>query len=132
MKKEFHHIGIPSSDQKPNEIHLAPSKLFITDATQSEHRIEWLRYEPGSPMPELLQKVAHVAYTVDSLDEALAGRKVIVQPFAPMEGLRVAFIEDEGAPIEFLEFKKYPRRKGSHYDNEEVYQRPEGPRAGTD
>jgi len=106
MKKEFHHIGIPSPDQKPNEIHLAPSKLFITDATQSEHRIEWLRYEPGSPMPEILQKVAHVAYTVDSLDEALAGRKVIVQPFAPMEGLRVAFIEDEGAPIEFLEFKK--------------------------
>jgi len=47
-----------------------------------------------------------VAYKVDSLDEALAGRKVIVQPFAPMEGLRVAFIDDGGAPVEFLEFKK--------------------------
>jgi hypothetical protein len=106
MKKEFHHIGIPSAVQQPNEIHLAPSKLFITDATQSEHRIEWLRFEPGCPMPELLQTVAHVAFTVDSLDEALAGRNVIVQPFVPMEGLRVAFIEDQGAPIEFLEFKK--------------------------
>ena len=57
-------------------------------------------------MPELLQTVAHVAYTVDNLEEALAGRNVIVQPFAPMDGLRVAFIEDEGAPVEFLEFKK--------------------------
>ena len=106
MKKEFHHVGIPTKAQHPNEIHLAPSKLFITDATQSEHRIEWLRFEPECPMPALLQAVAHVAYTVDSLAEALAGRKVIVQPFAPMEGLRVAFIEDEGAPVEFLEFKK--------------------------
>jgi hypothetical protein len=106
MKKEFHHIGIPTKARRPNEIHLAPCKLFITDATQDEHRVEWLRYEPGSPMPELLQTVAHVAYTVDSLEEALAGRKVIVEPFAPMEGLRVAFIEDAGAPVEFLEFKK--------------------------
>jgi len=106
MTKEFHHIGIPTKSQQPNEIHLAPSKLFITDAMQSEHRIEWLRFEPECPMPALLQTVAHVAYKVDSLDEALAGRKVIVQPFAPMEGLRVAFIDDGGAPVEFLEFKK--------------------------
>ena len=35
MKKEFHHVGIPTQIRQPNEIHLAPSKLFITDATQS-------------------------------------------------------------------------------------------------
>ena len=106
MKKEFHHIGIPTKARQPNEIHLAPSKLFITDAMQSEHRVEWLRFEPGCTMPALLQTVAHVAYTVDNLEEALAGRKVIVEPFAPMDSLRVAFIDDAGAPIEFLEFKK--------------------------
>jgi hypothetical protein len=106
MKKEFHHIGIPTTARQPNEIHLAPSKLFITDATQSEHRIEWLRFEPGCTMPALLQTVAHVAYTVDNLAEALAGRNVIVPPFAPMAGLCVAFIEDQGAPVEYLEFKK--------------------------
>ena len=106
MEKEFHHIGIPTKARQPNEIHLAPSKLFITDAMQSEHRVEWLRFEPGCPMPELLQTVAHVAYTVDNLDAALAGRKVIVQPFFPMEGVRAAFIDDAGAPVEYLEFKK--------------------------
>jgi hypothetical protein len=106
MKKEFHHIGIPTKARQPNEIHLAPSKLFITDAMQSEHRVEWLRFEPGCPMPELLQTVPHVAFTVDNLDEALAGRKVIVQPFFPMEGVRAAFIDDGGAPVEYLEFKK--------------------------
>lgn len=106
MKKEFHHIGIPTTEKQPNEIYLADSKLYITDATQSEHRIEWLRFEVGSPMHYLLKKTAHAAFTVDNLDEALAGRRVIVPPFTPMEGLRVAFIQDGEAPVEFLEFKK--------------------------
>ena len=106
MKKEFHHIGIPASEKRPDEIHLAPWKLYITDATKSEHRIEWLRYEAGSPMPYLLKKTAHVAFTVDNLDEALAGQKVLMAPFAPMDGLRVAFIQEGEAPVEYLEFKK--------------------------
>jgi hypothetical protein len=106
MKKEFHHIGIPTTEPQPDEIYLAPSKLRITDATKNEHRIEWLRFEPGSPMPYLLKKTAHVAFTVENLDEALAGRNVIVAPFSPMDGVRVAFIQDGDAPVELLEFKK--------------------------
>jgi hypothetical protein len=106
MKKEFHHVGIPTTEPQPDEIYLADAKLRITDATKSEHRIEWLRFEAGSPMPYLLKKTSHVAYTVDNLDEALAGRQVLVPPFSPMDGLRVAFIQDGDAPIEFLEFKK--------------------------
>jgi hypothetical protein len=106
MKKEFHHIGIPTTKKQANEIYLADCKLNITDATQHEHRIEWLRFEKGTTMPPLLQKTAHVAYAVENLDAALAGKTVIVPPFAPMAGLRVAFIDDAGAPVEFLEFAK--------------------------
>lgn len=106
MKKEFHHIGIPNPARQPDEIYLEASKLFITDATKSEHRIEWLRFETGSPLPAALKTTAHVAFTVDNLDEALTGRQVIVPPFAPMAGLRVAFILDGQAPVEFLEFAK--------------------------
>lgn len=105
MKKEFHHIGIPTAIRQPDEIHLAEVKLFITDANKSEHRIEWLRFEPNSPMHELLQRTAHVAFTVDRLDEALAGKKVIIPPFVPMEGVRAAFIQEGDAPVEYLEFK---------------------------
>ena len=47
MTKEFHHIGIPTSEPRPNEIYLASIQLYITDATQSPHRIEWTRAEPG-------------------------------------------------------------------------------------
>ena len=105
MKKEFHHIGIPTPVTQPNEIHLADAKLFITDALQSEHRIEWLRFEPGSPMPELLRRTAHVAFTVENLDEALQGKKILLPPFSPMAGLRVAFVQEGEAPVEYLEVK---------------------------
>ncbi len=106
MKKEFHHIGIPTNQRRPDEIYLAGIKLFITDATKSENRIEWLRFEVDSPLPEIMRRTAHVAYTVDNLDQALEGRKVIVAPFSPMEGLRVAFFVDGEAPVELLEFAK--------------------------
>src|SRR5512138_2575013 len=106
MAKQCHHIGIPSTTKRPDEIYLADVKLFITDDGKSEHHIEWLRFEAGSPLPELLKTTAHVAYTVDNLDQALVGKKIIAQPWSPMEGLRVAFIQEGDAPVEFLEFKK--------------------------
>jgi len=105
MKKEFHHIGIPTVIRQPEEIHLAEAKLYITDANKSEHRIEWLRFEAGSPMHELLQRTAHVAFTVDNIEEALQGKKVIIPPFTPMAGVRAAFIQEGEAPVEYLEIK---------------------------
>lgn len=106
MRKEYHHIGIPTSTRRPDEIPLEGMHLFITDANKSAHRIERLRFEPGCPLPKLLWNVPHVAFTVDNLDAALAGQKVIVDPFVPMPGLRVAFIEEDGVPVEYLEFAK--------------------------
>ncbi len=106
MNKVFHHIGIPTTQQHPNEVYIAPVKLHVTDAGASEHHIEWVRAEVDSPMHYLVKKTAHVAYTVDNLDEALVGKKVIVKPFEAMKGLRVAFIQDGEAPVEYLEFAK--------------------------
>ena len=106
MKKEFHHIGIPAAKVRPDEIYLAEGKLFITDCNQSEHRIEWLRFEKDSPMPAVLKHTAHVAFTVDNLDAAIQGKKVIVDPWSPMAGLRVAFVQEGDGPVEYLEFQQ--------------------------
>jgi len=106
MQKQFHHIGIPTTQPQPNEIYLESIHLYITDATQSPHRIEWTRAEPGCPLPEVLKTTAHVAYEVANLDEAIAGQHVIWPPFEPLPGIRVAFILDAGAPVEYLQFAK--------------------------
>ncbi len=98
----FHHIGIPTQDKRDNEIYLEGAKLYVTDIEASPYKIEWLRFEDGSPMHEAIQNTAHVAYTVDDLDAAIEGKEVILPPFSPMEGLTIAFILEDKAPIELM------------------------------
>jgi hypothetical protein len=101
--KTFHHVGIPTTTTRSGETSLEEARLHVTDPEASEHRIEWLRFEDGSPLPEVLKTTAHVAYVVDDLEAELEGREVLLEPFSPMEGVRVAFIMDDGAPIEFMQ-----------------------------
>jgi hypothetical protein len=58
------------------------------------------------PLPELVKTVAHVAFVVEDLEAAIAGRNILIPPNNPTEGVRVAFIEENGAPIEFLQFDR--------------------------
>ncbi len=99
----FNHIGIPTTFNRDGEIYLEDAKLYVTDFNDSEYNIEWLRFEEGSPMPEILKTTAHVAYMVDDLAKAMQGKQTLLEPFEPMEGLRVAFILEDGAPIEFMQ-----------------------------
>ncbi len=66
--------------------------------------IEWLRFEPVAPIPELVQTVPHVAFTVDDLPAALDGHEILIEPNSPSDGVTVAFIVDNGAPVEFLQY----------------------------
>ncbi len=54
----------------------------------------------------MVKTVAHVAFVVDDIEKAIAGKNVIIEPNSPYDGIKVAFIEDNGAPIEFLQFEK--------------------------
>ena len=65
-----------------------------------------MRFEPDSPLPELVLTVPHVAFKVDDLEAELKGKDVLIEPNSPSEGVRVAFIVHNGAPIEFVEMKK--------------------------
>jgi hypothetical protein len=48
--------------------------------------------------------VPHVAFEVDDLDSALAGQNIIIQPNSPSDGVVVAFIEVNGAPVELMQY----------------------------
>ena len=100
---KFSHIGIPTSETKENEIYLDGAKLFVTDYKTCDYAIEFLRFEADTPMPELLQTTAHVAFEVDDMTAALEGKDVIIPPFEAMPGVQVAFIVYNGAPIEFMQ-----------------------------
>ncbi|NWK54699.1 hypothetical protein HW115_03690 [Verrucomicrobiaceae bacterium N1E253] len=101
--QEFNHVGIPTTFEREGETYLEDAKLYITDFANHPYKIEWLRFEEDSPMPEILKTTAHVAYMVDDLEKAMEGKQTLLEPFEPMEGLRVAFILDDGAPVEFMQ-----------------------------
>ncbi|TFH09288.1 MAG: hypothetical protein E4H08_06100 [Candidatus Atribacteria bacterium] len=99
----FHHIGIPTTEPREGETYSAASKLFITDIDSHPYRVEWLRFEEGSPMPELIQTVPHVAFAVSDLEEAIEGKVVLIPPKVTAAGHTIAFIVEGGAPIEFVQ-----------------------------
>ncbi|MGY0215785.1 hypothetical protein ACWJJH_00200 [Endozoicomonadaceae bacterium StTr2] len=101
---KYHHLGIPTTEKKPGERYLPHLKMYVSGYESSPWKIEWMRFEPDCPTPELVKTVPHVAFEVDDLDKALEGQKVIIEPTSPSEGLRVAFIEDNGAPVELLQY----------------------------
>ncbi len=101
--RTFHHVAIPSGQVHENATYLADAKLYITDATASPNKIEWLRFEADSPMPDLLKTTPHIAYEVDDLPAEMKGKTVLMEPFTPIEGVTVAFIIEEGAPIELMQ-----------------------------
>lgn len=63
-----------------------------------------MRFEAHCRVPEIVKSVPHLAFAVDNLDAALEGRRILIEPNSPSRGVRVAFILDDGAPIELLEF----------------------------
>jgi catechol 2,3-dioxygenase-like lactoylglutathione lyase family enzyme len=100
---EFDHIGIPASEKHEGMRFLESKRLWLTSPADHPYRVEWLWYEEGSPEAELVRKRPHVAFRVDSLEEAMAGGSVISEPFDVFGEVRVGFIEVDGAPIEFVQ-----------------------------
>jgi hypothetical protein len=73
---------------------------------KSEYGIEWMRYEDDCALPEIVKTVPHVAFEVDNVYESIKGKKVLIEPNSPSEGNIVAFIEENGAPIEFIQIRQ--------------------------
>ena len=100
---EFDHIGVPAASKRDGMRFLESKHLWLTSPADHPYRVEWLWYEPSSPEAELIRTVPHVAYRVDSLEDAMAGKRVIAEPFDVFGEVRVSFIEVDGAPVEFVE-----------------------------
>lgn len=106
----YHHLGIPTEERRPGERFLPEYRMYVSGYDTSPFRIEWMRFEEGCPLPELVQTMPHVAFEVDDLEAALVGREVIIEPNSPSPGVLVAFVVDGGAPVELMQVD---RREGA-------------------
>jgi len=106
----YHHTGIPTTEVRPGERYLAPFKMYVSGFSESPFGVEWMRFETGSPVAEIVQRLPHVAFEVDDMDAALQGKQILASPGSPSAGVRAAMILDNGCPIELIEFAKPPQR----------------------
>jgi hypothetical protein len=100
----FHHFGVPDSTKYENAKCVEGAGVCVTDPERHPYRVEFLRFEANSPMPEEIKKTPHAAFTVPDLDAALKGRKVIL-PKTDLGELFIAFIKDGEAVIELMQLK---------------------------
>jgi hypothetical protein len=103
--RTLHHVGIITKEKKEGAAYNEYLGVWLTDVGVSPNNIEWLKFEPGSIMHGLIQKETHLAYIVPSIEEELKGKNVLFPPLVCNENLTIAFIEEEGIPIELMEIK---------------------------
>lgn len=106
----YHHIGIPYTKPRPGEQHYKHLKVYVYGFETSPYGIEWMRFEKGCPVPEIVKTIPHIAFEVDDLDEALKGKEILLEPGVPSGGVRAAMIIHNGAPIELIEFRNNPMK----------------------
>ncbi len=104
--RRYHHIGIPTTERRAGERLVEGYATYVSGYETSAYGIEWMRFEPEAPVPELVRTVPHVAFEVDDLAAEIAGKEVIIPPNSPSDGVTVAFIVENGAPVELLEIRK--------------------------
>lgn len=109
---KYHHTGIPTAEIKAGERFLEKFGMYISGFETSPFGIEWMRFEPGSCIHPLIQRVPHLAFEVDDLDNELKVHdlEILTPPNSPAEGTRVAMIIHNGAPVELIEFERKIKR----------------------
>lgn len=102
----YHHLGIPTDKPRAGERYLECFGMYVSGFETSPYGIEWMRFEPGSPISELIRTVPHVAFEVDDLDAEIEGKVLLGEVSERSEGVRIAMIVDNGAPVELLGFRR--------------------------
>lgn len=107
-RSQFDHIGLVTDEPRDGETFVASTRVWVTNPRADGSNIEWLRFEPDSPVTGVLRTEPHVAYRVADLEAELAGRTILAEPFDPTgrgdDFLRVAFVEIDGAVVELMQY----------------------------
>lgn len=103
IRYEFHHLGLPTNERHANERYSARFGMYTSDSDCGLARVQWHRFTPESPLHPLIRSTAHLAFKVNDLDRAVLGCKLLLEPYEPIAGYRVAIIEDGGMPVELVQ-----------------------------
>ena len=106
MSAEYMHIGIPVTNKKEGMFYNEGLKAWMSNPDDYDYKIEYLKFEEGTPFPEIMHKNPHVAYKVDDAEPYLKDAdRILFGPIDAGDGVRIAFIVKDDAIIELYEKK---------------------------
>jgi hypothetical protein len=103
---QFDHLGMVTQERKEGEMFIAPTRVWVTDFQKHPYHVEWLRFEPDSPVSGPVREMPHVAYRVDDLEAAAQGLKVLLPPFDVGFAVVGFYQTADGAVVEFMKYKE--------------------------
>jgi len=104
----YDHFGVPTKEKHAGEFLIEAGGVYATSPDAHPFRVEFLRFNADSPMPEPVRTRSHAAFLVDNIEAAIKGYRVVAPPFDATPELRVAFIMDGEALIEVMQKRNRP------------------------
>jgi len=101
----FDHVGLIAETKKDDEDWVESSRVWVTNPKMHPFKVEWLRYEPDAPIKGPVREQPHIAFRVESIEEASRGMKVLLEPFEVGGFVRVGFYQsDDDVVVELMEY----------------------------
>lgn len=115
---QFDHIGIVTDEKHDDEIYVAATKVWVTDFRVHPFRIEWLRFEPDSPVTGPVRDLPHIAFRVDSIQDAARelNLKVLLEPFDAGLATVGFYQTNDGGVVELMEYAPQEALEGGAWD----------------
>ncbi|MGI6109563.1 MAG: hypothetical protein ACOX3B_02260 [Bacilli bacterium] len=106
MSAQYMHIGIPVTSLKPGMTYNEDMKFWVSNPDDYDYKIEYLKFEDGTPFPVEMHHRPHVAYAVDDMQQYLDQADRIIFPKTEIgPGISIAFVVMDDAIIELYEDK---------------------------
>ncbi len=106
MAAQYMHVGIPVTNKKEGMTYNEGMKIWMSNPDDYDFKIEYLKFEEGTPFPEIMHKNPHIAYKVDDAEPYLKDAdQIIFGPLAISDTVRIAFIIKDDTIFELYEEK---------------------------
>jgi hypothetical protein len=106
MSAEYMHIGIPITNRKPGMTYSEELKIWMSNPDDYDYKIEYLKFEEGTPFPEIMHKNPHIAFKVDDAAHYIEDADQVIFPLTEIgPGTRIAFVIKDDTILELYEQK---------------------------
>jgi hypothetical protein len=103
---KFDHLGLVTDQKHKGEDFVAATRVWVTNPNEHPFRIEWLRFEPDSPVAGPVRTQPHIAFSVPDLAQAGKGMEVLIEPFDVGFAVVGFYKTQDGAVVELMEYKE--------------------------